>query len=625
MDNITKRQQRILLVFLETKQFLTSQKLSALIHLSTKTVRNEIKALNQVIEEFAFIQSQPAQGYHLIIKDEKKLEYFKRTFNGEWDAFIPSTPLERAYYILGLMLKEKDFIKIDDISEMLFIDRTSVSRSLKYIRECLERFGLQIIQKTGKGLKIVGNEFHYRQCMSEYLYHKPETLLTEIGKNDDFINKLKEVIYEDGISMPERVFHNFIIHIQVQMNRILDQCFIEFTSQEQKQIENEYEYLVAKDVARVIHHYFHIEFSREEIDYLTIHILGKKSNSTSAIESCINNQLKKEIDDIVLQMLNRIDDVFNIDFKDDMYLRKAIGIHINPMENRLKFNTYLRNPLIYAIKEKYTYAYLMSLEAWKVIGNYTDYINIEDEIGYIAIHFQYAIERKKRTHLKKRVLLVNDFSVATSELLSFSILRKYKDKLVIENTISVSEIKSYDLSKYDFLITTVPIYQELQIPIIKINPIISNKNLDLLKRQLDNHNQNLLIDYIKKDDIVDIDGDSSEQILERIYQRESISYDDFYHLSPLNGFELSNQIAIHYVKANKDKSSLSIYSLPKQVIWKNKFVKIVLLLKIGNDSERMLDSLSTFLSKSKNIDILIQESCLDAMYNYIQEMSSYHS
>lgn len=139
-------------------------------------------------------------------------------------------------------------------------------------------------------------------------------------------------------------------------------------------------------------------------------------------------------------MFNQVKKVFNIDFHNDMYLRKALGIHINPMENRLKFNTYSRNPLIYVIKENYTLAYILSMEAWLAIYNNADYINVEDEIGYIAIHFQYALERRKRNIAKKRVLLINEYNVAMSELLSFSILKRYKDSLVIEKTISAGNL-----------------------------------------------------------------------------------------------------------------------------------------------------------------------------------------
>lgn len=605
MSSLTKRQQRIFDLFLESTEYLTSQKLSSMLNVSSKTVRTEIKNLNQVIYDFASIQAIPAKGYQLVIIDQNLFECFQRTLNGEKDDFIPTNPLERAYYILGLMLKEQDFIKIDDLSEMLYIDRTAISRSLKIIRKCLDRFGLHIVQRTGKGLKIEGDEFHYRQCMAEYIYHKPEMFITEIGRNEAFIDELKDVIFNDGITMPERVFRNFVIHIQVQLDRILNGCFIEFEQEEKENIENEYEHLVAKDVAELIVRFFDIELNGNEKDYLTIHILGKKSNSTSAIESCLNNQLKQEIDDIVQRMFDRIYTVFHIDFSDDMYLRKAIGIHIHPMENRLKFNTYLRNPLIHDIQEKYTYAYMMSLEAWYAISHYVHYLNVEDEIGYIAIHFQYALERRKRNMSKKRVLLVNDYSVAISELLNFSILKKYRDSLIIENTISASELHNYDLSQYDCLLTTVPIPTYLKIPVIRVNPIMTEKDLQVLQTFLQNDIQYSLNDYMKKDYIHCLSLETREDVYQYIYQQKHIPQE----------FELNHQILIQYIPVYQRQSQIFVYSLNKAILWKNKFVKVIFVLEIGYENEYMVESLQRFLSHHKNIENIMQAISQDELLN----------
>lgn len=608
MSSLTKRQQRIFFLFIESTEYLTSQKLSSILNVSSKTIRTDIKFLNYVIQDFASIQSIPAKGYLLVIDHQDLLDDFQKTLYNDENDFVPSNPLERAYYILGLMLRKQEFMKIDDLSEMLYIDRTSISRSLKIIRECLERFGLNLIQKTGKGLIIEGDEFLYRQCMAEYIYHKPEMFVTKIGKNQAFMNELKDVIFNDGVTMPERVFQNFVIHIQVQLDRIESQCHINFKQEEREKIENEYEFLVAKDVAMLIKKYFNIELSICEKDYLTIHILGKKSNSTSAIESCINNQLKKEIDDIVLKMLERIDNVFGIDFRDDMYLRKAIGIHIHPMENRLKFNTYLRNPLLHVIQEKYIYAYIMSLEAWNAINDYVHYINVEDEIGYIAIHFQYALERRKRKISKKRVLLVNDYSVAISELLSFSILKKYRDLLVIENTISVSELHSYDLTHYDCLITTVPIPSQFKIPVMRVHPIVSDRDLETLQVFLENDRQYSLRDYLSKNHIFHLSLETREEVCEYIYKQENESQE----------FELNNQILIQYVSIFQQKSEISIYNLSKAILWKNKFIKIILVLKIGQNNEHMIESLQRFLSQTKNVgNMLLSESSQEIFDNML--------
>lgn len=606
-SQMTKRQQRILLLFLETSEYLTSQKLSSLLNVSTKTIQTEIKVLNEIIHEFACIQSIPSKGYQLKITNYELLEIFKQTFQNEWSEFVPSNPLERAYYILGLMLKSQDFIKIDDLSELLFIDRTSVSRSMKIMRECLERYGLEIIQRNGKGLKIIGDEFRYRQCMAEYIYHKPDMLVTKIGKNQKFMDDLKELIFNDGITMPERVFHNFVIHIQVQLDRIDNHCLIDFQQDEVDMIENEYEFLVAKDVAKLIQKYFGIELNAQEKDYLAIHIIGKKNNSTSAIESCINNQLKKEINDIVQNMFDHITDIFGIDLSADMYLRKAIGIHICPMENRLKFNTYLRNPLIDFIKEKYLFAYMMSIEAWKAIALNECYVNVEDEIGYIAIHFQYALERKKRNISKKRVLLVNDYSVATSELLSFSILKTYRDLLVIENTISVSELSNYKLSDYDCLITTVPIMPQMIIPVIRVNPISTEKDLEALKIYFQHDIQYSLKDFISAKDIHFIHIQSREEVYQIISHHN------------ISEIELSNQIIILYLR-DRNQSHMAVYLLKKAILWKNKFVKVIIVFYIHNHSEEMVECLQRFLSYQKNVDSLVQMYDNQDAYQYISNL-----
>ena len=611
MSVVTKRQLNLLQVFMDSNRYLTGQKLSQLLNVSSKTIRNEIKILNQLMNNFALIQSIPSHGYQISIFDDDLFNCWIDKVSKQWSYFIPTNPLERAYYILGLMLESQEFIKIDDISDILFIDRTSVSRSLKYIRERLNDFDLKIVQKTGKGLKIEGEEFRYRLCMAEYIYHKIGMLSTKIGEDHEFIDELRKVIFNDGITMPQRVFQNFIIHIQVQLNRIQRKCYILFHDNEIEKMKMEYEFLVAKDVSKVINKYFHIELSVEEQCYLAIHILGKKSNSTSAIESCINDQLKEEIDIIVEKMLNQVKKVFNIDFHNDMYLRKALGIHINPMENRLKFNTYSRNPLIYVIKENYTLAYILSMEAWLAIYNNADYINVEDEIGYIAIHFQYALERRKRNIAKKRVLLINEYNVAMSELLSFSILKRYKDSLVIEKTISAGELSKYHLESYDYIITTVPLDESLDIPVIRIHPIITTHDFEVLNKYFRQINEYKLSDFLKKEDTYFIDCETKDDVISYIFEHESVSFETFYHTNPLIGFETSLQTVIHYMPIYNQKSSINAYLLSKPIVWKNKLVKIIFVLKLGIDSEQLLQSLQEFFFQKECMDTFLNNMILE--------------
>lgn len=115
MNGITKRQQSILKLFVNSNEHLTGLKISQILHVSSKTVRNEIKVLNDTMKDFAVIISIPSRGYQLKILENDEFEKWICAFNNEWSQFVPANPLERVYYILGLMLEKQDFIKIDDI------------------------------------------------------------------------------------------------------------------------------------------------------------------------------------------------------------------------------------------------------------------------------------------------------------------------------------------------------------------------------------------------------------------------------------------------------------------------------------------------------------------------------
>ena len=107
MTSLTKRQQQIFMYFYDANDFLTSKKLSSLLNIGSKTIRNEIKTINYLIASFAKIESLPGKGYQLVIIDHEQLNKFQKQLHKEKFDYIPTTPLERAYYILGLMLKKQ--------------------------------------------------------------------------------------------------------------------------------------------------------------------------------------------------------------------------------------------------------------------------------------------------------------------------------------------------------------------------------------------------------------------------------------------------------------------------------------------------------------------------------------
>ena len=58
------------------------------------------------MNNFALIQSIPSHGYQISIFDDDLFNCWIDKVSKQWSYFIPTNPLERAYYILGLIARK---------------------------------------------------------------------------------------------------------------------------------------------------------------------------------------------------------------------------------------------------------------------------------------------------------------------------------------------------------------------------------------------------------------------------------------------------------------------------------------------------------------------------------------
>lgn len=581
-QTLTVRQKAILMHVIECKHCITGSKLAQICKISDKTLRNEIKLLQAYIVEYGGqIISVPSQGYHFNILDEVRFALFQKQLIYKGSA--PNNPIERAYYIIAYLLQRTDPIKIDDLSELLYIERTTVSRDLKYVRECLTRFSLDLTIIPKQGIIISGSEFHWRLCMAEYVYHKPHLITCPLQRDEACVKQIEDCLQRDGIVLSHMSLQNLLIHMQVQMDRS-ELHRIDITEMDGDRLCLEYEFLVAIDLAKIIQENYAISLSQEECCYLAIHLLGKRINSISAVESCINDSLLPEVEQLLKAIFEHIEQRFHIDFKEDLYLRKALGIHIIPMLERLKFHTYLRNPLLYEIKQKYLLSCLIARELMQFLA--PAYINLDDEIAYIALHIQYALERKNRQKSKKRVLVINDHSGAATELLNFYLLKRFNEVMSLKYTIYSHDLQKYNMEDYDLIITTVALEQRYTIPVVKISSIQTFEQLDQLESYFEQHIHLLASTYIKvhtsKQTIAFQDANAIMKYLYDCFvgDNDSKKKEAFLQQERYGSSELDSMIALPYLFCEED-SVVHVIQLKKPIIWSNKMVKTIVFLKLS--------------------------------------------
>lgn len=155
---------------LSIQKYQSAVYLAEALDISDKTVRKLIKQLDDIIKySGAHIEVKHRYGYRLAIEDEELFkDYLKKEFK-EQAIEIPNTSEERIEYIKEYLLKNDDYIKLDELSDILYISRKTITNELKKIEKELNNYNLQLIRKPNYGIKIEGEEFDLRLCTASCL------------------------------------------------------------------------------------------------------------------------------------------------------------------------------------------------------------------------------------------------------------------------------------------------------------------------------------------------------------------------------------------------------------------------------------------------------------------------
>ncbi|MBS5593339.1 MAG: HTH domain-containing protein [Catenibacterium sp.] len=124
----------------EVGEYVTAESLSALCHVSTKTILKDIKSINDDMKvSNNYIEVRPSHGIKLIIHDMDAFSHLSDSYRPFQDYFMLSVN-EREDWIQKYLLEANDWIKADFLCEMLFISPSVLSQNLKEVRKSLKKY-----------------------------------------------------------------------------------------------------------------------------------------------------------------------------------------------------------------------------------------------------------------------------------------------------------------------------------------------------------------------------------------------------------------------------------------------------------------------------------------------------
>ncbi|MDQ0361800.1 lichenan operon transcriptional antiterminator [Breznakia pachnodae] len=506
---------------------------------------------------------------------------------------------------------------MDDLASQLFVSKSSISTDLKTVRSILKKFNLNLITRPNYGMKVEGKEFDLRLCAAAYTINRLEG--DDEGAVEETLRIISEVVSEymkeSNIRISEVSYRNLITHIYIAIERVKEGHFVPMDTDMLSSLQKNTTYDVSKRIANFLETTFEIEIPESEIGYLAVHLSGKQF--IEVIPGDENVVISSEINNIVKHMLNEIKNSYNIDFTNDFELIMNLSLHLVPMDIRIRFDMNLKNPLLVDIKKRYSLAYMLALSASGILKKHYQKDVDEEEIGYIALHFNLALERQKSMIAKKNIVIVCATGKGSASLL----IHKFKSEVgnYLNNVVAldVMHLEDYDFSDIDYVVTTVPIPYKVPVPILEIQFFMDDKDIKAIKNLLQSgknfalerfFDQRLFIPRLRarnKDEVI-------STMVNKIKEIKSIP-NEFYDLimkrEEMSITAFGNLVAIpHPCKSIGEETFVCVAILDEPILWDEVEVQFVFMMSLKEIVDENMDTFSSMVSK-----LLINNSYVKAI------------
>lgn len=464
----------------EAGGYVSQDEICETLNIRPRTLREYVKESRDVLFRFtgAEVNQKSNRGYRLEVPDPDRLHKYlteesEKTARQEY--ISPITQKGRVDYIIRTYLSSRKYQRYEDIADRIFASRTTVYSDLKIVREKLKEYNLDLETKAGEGMRIRGSEKNIRSCISDYFFHdeysdSPVFQDQPLGVFDSRYTSQISRIVDDVLKKYDYVLtdvgrENLNIHILIALFRIQSDEYME--PAEKPVIDKEKNsdvYRMTLEIRNHINKTFFIEMPETETDYMMIHLLGSRvfdaDNDTSLIQP--------ETMNIVRHILTDIVNIYGIDFFSDIDLFTMLCMHLQPMIQRIRNRIRLHNPILDDIREGNPMGYEMAVLACDILARKYDTDIDEQEIGYLALHFQLALERKKNTLKKKKILVVCASGAGTSRLLMFRLQTRFADVIEEIRPASLKDLDHIDTEAYDLIVSTVPVNRKLRVPVLQV-------------------------------------------------------------------------------------------------------------------------------------------------------------
>lgn len=622
------RQIFLLEFLLKQHEYLSANQLAEKYGVSTKTVYQDIDKLNDFFDEGELksrIVKVPRKGIKLSDDEERKKIHSLLLVNKHESGVQDFSPEYRESELIKRLFINQEDLDIYDFAEEMYVTESTVHRDIDKLEKNLGQFNLKIRIKHDQ-LFVEGDEWNIRKALQSYVI-QAQSLGREEKIERFFSEKDIEICYEAISRLSQKYHHQFseeyscllLVECLVFKKRTEhNNCLTERTSNLINDLNHLEVYFFSGELLESIINKSFSEISPYEIEAMAYSLLAYGFSIQSA--DYIQN-IEHQVNELIIKVSN----LLSLDLSKDNHLKLMLSNHISKMIFRLRNQIYITNPALEEIKKQYSSLFNVIWIAIRGLSKYYE-INISnEELAFIVIHFQLAIEKIVKP---LNIVVICQNGIATSELIMSKLHKIFDSDAKITN-INARELDFYDLSNIDLIISTIAL-PEVKVPVIEVSPILTKDEIEsirsfysehmtdnytLMRTSLDGRKFNLesLQTLIKKPSLIRETVKSKKECIEKMIRecdatnrRIKEFKESILERETLGSTSVYTGVALpHCDPRFVEQSELIVMTLDKTINWGKNNVKLIILIAVAeNDIPIFKDSLIALYSVIENQELM---------------------
>ncbi len=408
-------------------------------------------------------------------------------------------PEERERLLLDLLLwSYPETVSLDRLNVDLEVSKTSARRDLRRCEPWLERMGLPVLRRAGRGIAIHGTEQQVRRALVQlFLEAVPADVLAELmvtsfddanlikiripaGLRDRFqslaVNECSEALVATSLSRRLEIGNSdvvFTLYLAITQARHDAGYELDLEPGRFKSLRDHPAWGTVKLVTDSLVARGHSPLPDAELAGLTEYLLGLDALIEVLPDQGTDKQsLLTSILDVAAARLHPSLAV-------DLELRRSLDMHLTRLDVRLGYGLPVHNPLLAEVQERYPDVHEVSREVGLVLAEALGSPILEDELGFITMYLSGAMER---AHLRprKQAMVVCPSGMATAWVLVSRLQAEFPE-LSLAEVLSAGAYEDTDTSGFDLIISTIPL-EVTETPVVVVSPLLSASDIKALSK-----------------------------------------------------------------------------------------------------------------------------------------------